>query len=279
VLQIAFDLALPEVCFAVVLTPQCQAPDILRLRTWLTDSYGPLYWGNPQYPVPPAGQTYNLTATGIGCQLPDTYLLYVDGYPCCCPVSITFSGDTPLPVELTSFDFVAGNGQVSLTWVTASERDMDFFQITRDGEALTEVTATNAPTGHTYTYVDRDVVNGTTYQYQLSAQDINGAVTVWPHILSATPQAGLVTEYSLAQNYPNPFNPSTSIAYAVKDAGLVTLKVYSIDGREVATLVNGVQATGAYTVNFDAQNLASGVYLYKLEVNGFRATHKMVVMK
>ena len=278
VLQIAFDPLLPEVCFAVTLTPQCAPPDILRLRTWITDSFGPLYWGNPQYPAT-GPQTYNFTAAGLGCQLPDAYLLYVDGYPCCCPLLVTYGGDQPLPVELTSFDAVAGNGQVTLTWVTASERDMDFFQISRDGEVLAEVTATNAPSGHTYTYVDHNVVNGTAYDYQLAAHDLNGAVTVWPEIESATPMAPMVTEYALNQNFPNPFNPTTSIAYAVKDAGLVTLKVYTVDGRAVATLVNDVQESGTYTITFDGSDLASGVYMYTLEVNGFSATNKMVLMK
>jgi hypothetical protein len=274
VLQIEYNAALPQACWNITLTPQCPAPNILRLRTWLYDAtYGyTLNWGTPQYPVPPAGQTY------IQCDLPDRYLLFIDGYPCCCPVMVTYSGDTPLPVELTSFQAVPGNGEVTLVWTTASERNLDFFQISRDGEVTTEVTATNSPTGHTYSFVDRGLVNGQRYEYQLAAYEMDGTVHLFAP-QSATPAAGIVTEYALHQNYPNPFNPSTSIAYAVKDAGLVTLKVYSIDGREVATLVNGVLPAGAYTVNFDAKDLASGVYLYKLEVNGYSATHKMVLMK
>lgn len=280
VLQIAFDAALPEACFAVTLTPQCTAPDILRLRTWIRDSYGPLYWGNPQYPNPNIAQTYNFTSSGIGCQLPDTYLLYIDGYPCCCPVAISYSGDTPLPVELADFDAIAGNGQVTLTWITRSETSIERYEITRDGELLASVEGLgDNPSGHTYSYLDRDVINGMTYTYSLTAYGMDGTAIVFPRTESATPEAGLVTEYSLSQNYPNPFNPTTAIAYTVKDAGLVTLKVYSIDGREVATLVNGSQPAGAYTVNFEGKDLASGVYLYKLEVNGYSATHKMVLMK
>jgi hypothetical protein len=275
VLEIAYDPGMPQACWAITLTPQCTAPDILRLRTWLYDAtYGyTLDWGNPQYPAANAAQDYN------SCDLPDTYLLYIDGYPCCCPVHVLYGGDQPLPVELTSFDAVPGDGFVTITWTTASERDMDFFQIMRDGDVLTEVSATNIPSGHTYTYTDRDVVNGTTYRYQLSAQDINGGVTLWPQTESATPRAGIVDEYALHQNYPNPFNPTTSISYSVKEAGFVTLKVYTVDGREVATLVNANQTVGLHTVDFNGSDLASGVYLYKLEVNGFSATHKMVLMK
>lgn len=279
VLQIAFDPALPAACFAVTLTPMCTAPDILRLRTWITDSYGPLYWGNPQYPAANAAQAYNFTSSGVGCQAADTYLLYIDGYPCCCPVSVSYTGDVPLPVELTSFQAIAGNGEVTVSWATASERDMDVFQITRDGEVVNETPATNNPTGHAYTFVDRNLVNGRPYTYRLAAYALDGSVTLYPRAESATPMANIVTEYALGQNYPNPFNPSTSISYAVKDAGLVTLTVYTIDGREVATLVNNTQETGNYTVSFDGSDLASGVYLYSLTVNGFSATHKMVLMK
>jgi hypothetical protein len=88
-----------------------------------------------------------------------------------------------------------------------------------------------------------------------------------------------VTEYALMQNYPNPFNPTTRIEYTVREAGSVELKVYTIDGREVATLVNGVETAGSHVVEFDASGLASGMYLYKMSVNGFTATQKMVLMK
>lgn len=68
--------------------------------------------------------------------------------------------------------------------------------------------------------------------------------------------------YSLSQNYPNPFNPATRINYSVKQSGMVTLKIYDIMGREVATLVNEVKNAGAHTVTFNAANLSSGVYFY-----------------
>jgi len=86
-------------------------------------------------------------------------------------------------------------------------------------------------------------------------------------------------EYILDQNFPNPFNPSTTIRYQIPQNGFVTLKVYDILGKEVATLVNEVKASGRYEVNFDASTLASGIYLYRLNVNDYLDVKKMLLIK
>jgi PKD repeat protein len=85
--------------------------------------------------------------------------------------------------------------------------------------------------------------------------------------------------FSLRQNYPNPFNPSTKISYSVQKAGFVSLKVYDILGREVATLVNSYQQPNNYTISFNAHNLASGIYLYKFKSGDFVQTKKMLLLK
>jgi len=97
----------------------------------------------------------------------------------------------------------------------------------------------------------------------------------------------LPIEYALEQNYPNPFNPATTIRYQLPKDGLVTLKVYDILGAEVVTLVNEEKVAGKYEVNFDASRLASGVYIYRLNVNdpstssgqSFINVKKMVLLK
>ena len=85
--------------------------------------------------------------------------------------------------------------------------------------------------------------------------------------------------YSLSQNYPNPFNPTTSISYSVKANGFVTLKVYDMLGKEVSSLVNETKNAGTYLVDFNASNLSTGVYYYRLDVNGFSSVKKMVLIK
>jgi photosystem II stability/assembly factor-like uncharacterized protein len=86
-------------------------------------------------------------------------------------------------------------------------------------------------------------------------------------------------EFFLEQNYPNPFNPSTTIEYSIPQAGLVTIKIYDILGKEVATLVSEEKQMGGYTVNFNASNLSSGIYFYRLQAGSFMKTKNMMLIK
>ncbi|WP_304131240.1 T9SS type A sorting domain-containing protein, partial [Ignavibacterium album] len=79
--------------------------------------------------------------------------------------------------------------------------------------------------------------------------------------------------------YPNPFNPSTSINFELPKNGYTTLKIYDMLGNEVATLIDKEMTAGQHSVKFNAQNLASGTYLYQLNVNGVRISNKMILMK
>ncbi len=85
--------------------------------------------------------------------------------------------------------------------------------------------------------------------------------------------------FELKQNYPNPFNPSTTISYHLPASSIVTLKVYDVLGREVATLVRGKQEVGVHLARFDASGRTSGVYFYRLAADGYTATKKMVLIK
>ncbi|MDD5363068.1 MAG: T9SS type A sorting domain-containing protein [Ignavibacteria bacterium] len=87
------------------------------------------------------------------------------------------------------------------------------------------------------------------------------------------------SNYSLSQNYPNPFNPTTNIKFAVSKAGFVSLKVYNLAGKEVSTLVNQNLSVGTFEYSFNASSLASGIYFYTLNVNGFSETKKMMLIK
>jgi hypothetical protein len=114
----------------------------------------------------------------------------------------------------------------------------------------------------------------------LNNNNIGGADVV----VTGVPRTGNTPKgYALSQNYPNPFNPSTRIQYTIESAGLVSLKVYDMLGREVATLVNGRQEAGTYTVQFGINNgtsgLSSGMYFYRLNVGSFISTKKLVLMK
>jgi len=97
--------------------------------------------------------------------------------------------------------------------------------------------------------------------------------------VSALPEGVVADDFLLDQNYPNPFNPSTAISFQLPAASFVTLKVFDVLGREVATLVNEVQAAGRYTVRWIASSLPSGIYLYRIQAGGYVETRRMVLMK
>lgn len=86
-------------------------------------------------------------------------------------------------------------------------------------------------------------------------------------------------KYSLSQNYPNPFNPSTSIEFSIPNAGLVTMKIFDVTGREVKTLVNKEYAAGNYKLTFNASHLSSGIYFYTISSGSYIETKKMILVK
>ncbi len=86
-------------------------------------------------------------------------------------------------------------------------------------------------------------------------------------------------EYSLSQNYPNPFNPTTTIKFGLPLDSKVVLNVYNTIGQKVATLENGELPVGNYSVNFNASNLSSGVYIYIFNAGSFNSTKKFVLLK
>jgi hypothetical protein len=87
------------------------------------------------------------------------------------------------------------------------------------------------------------------------------------------------TRYELAQNFPNPFNPATSISFALPRSGSVRLKVFSLLGQEVETLVDDIVPAGVHVVRFDGRSLSSGMYIYRLEADGFVQTRAMMLLK
>ena len=91
-------------------------------------------------------------------------------------------------------------------------------------------------------------------------------------------------EFALHQNYPNPFNPTTSISYAIPNAGKVTLVIYDMMGREVRTLVDNNMDVGYQSATWDATNnlgnpVGAGVYIYQIQADGFTQSKKMILLK
>ena len=101
----------------------------------------------------------------------------------------------------------------------------------------------------------------------------------FPKITDVKQESTIPKEFALYQNYPNPFNPNTTIKYSLPISSFVTLKVYDILGNEIITLVNERKSAGNYSVNFNASNLPSGIYFYRMQAGGFASTKKFVLLK
>jgi glucuronoarabinoxylan endo-1,4-beta-xylanase len=102
---------------------------------------------------------------------------------------------------------------------------------------------------------------------------------VFEMLLTVEVDAGLPRGFAHPQNYPNPFNPTTAISYQLPVASEVSLKVYDLLGREVATLLNERRNAGVHRINFNATNLSSGTYFYRLQAGTFTQTKKMILVK
>ena len=111
------------------------------------------------------------------------------------------------------------------------------------------------------------------------AVGIGGTILRYNGTVDVEDENNNLTDFTLVQNYPNPFNPSTRIRFSIPESAYTTLKVYSILGQEVATLLNEEKSSGVYEVNFDGLNLSSGTYIYKLKAGNFSETKKMILLK
>ena len=188
-----------------------------------------------------------------------------------------------LPVELASFNANVTGRNVDLNWTTSSESNNAGFDIERRSAEGNEWTKVGNVSGngtstqlHDYSYTDRNVFTGK-YNYRLKQTDYNGNFEY--HNLTSEINVGTPNSFSLKQNYPNPFNPTTKIDFDIAVDGNVKLTVYNSTGKEVGTLVNDFRTAGYHTVTFDARNISSGIYYYKLESNGVSKVMKMTLLK
>lgn len=202
-----------------------------------------------------------------------------------------FDSAAVLPVELTGFSASVEESKIFLEWQTATEVNNRGFEVERAKMATAfDKNLTWSTVGFVkgkgtslfpsrYYFEDERQSPGF-YKYRLKQIDLNGDFSYSNELLIdlANPYA-----YALFQNYPNPFNPSTVISYELPKPGWVSLKVYDITGNLVSTLVNGYKNAGVHEVDFDIisakSSFSSGVYVYRMETDGFVASRKMIVIK
>jgi len=191
---------------------------------------------------------------------------------------ISFEG--VLPVELTSFTAALNKNEVNLKWQTATETNNYGFEIERKTESswqkigFVEGNGTSNSTKE-YSFADNKLVGGTKFQYRLKQIDSDGKYE-YSKVIEVE---NIPTEYALYQNYPNPFNPTTKMRYQLPVGSKVVIKIYNILGSEVMELVNEQKESGVYEIEFNAETLSSGTYIYRIVTGNFVQTKKMILLK
>jgi hypothetical protein len=192
----------------------------------------------------------------------------------------TVTLDVIVPVELASFSAATDKNDVILSWITATETNNRGFEVQRkttgEFESIGFVDGKGTTTEiQNYLFRDKNLLS-CTYSYRLKQMDFDGSFAYSGEVEVEINQPSV---FYLGQNYPNPFNPATNIQYSIPNEGNVTLKVYDILGKEVATLVNEYKQAGTFDVVFDGSNLASGVYYYQLTSGELNSTKKLMLTK
>lgn len=190
-----------------------------------------------------------------------------------------------VPVELSAFSASVDKGIVTLNWETATELNNNGFEVQRkidnnEFHTIGFVKGNGTTTEkQNYTFTDKNVTSGS-FSYRLKQIDFDGRFEYSHEVeVDIVPSV-----YALEQNFPNPFNPSTSIAFSLASDASVVMTVYNLLGQEVAVIVNGTLNAGQHSILFDASNLNSGLYFYRIDVSGvdgssFSSIKKMMLTK
>jgi len=188
----------------------------------------------------------------------------------------------PLPVELSLFTATLSKNEIKLFWKTETEVDNYGFEVERsiddkDWNQITFVSGNgNSNSPKEYSFSDKDLVaGGSRFQYRLKQIDNDGSFEY-----SDVVEVEVVPDqYELSQNYPNPFNPSTTIQFSLPKQSQLKINLYNMLGEQVATIAEGMYESGNHKVTFNASNLPSGTYVYRLESGEFVQVKKMILLK
>ncbi len=179
---------------------------------------------------------------------------------------------------------------VNLTWEDNSDNEAGFVIERRQIQGDPDFMVLDTVNANVAEYTDTSVSNYASYVYKMYAynadttSEYSDVAIVDIQFTGVEDEELLPTEYSVSQNFPNPFNPSTSIKFALPEASKVTMKIFNLLGQEVSTLVNENYDAGRYEVQFNANRLASGIYIYSISAEGvngnrFIESKKMTLLK
>ncbi len=190
------------------------------------------------------------------------------------------SVDPALPVELTSFNVTIVNNGVYLNWQTATEVNNYGFEVERSKNDNWQKIGFvqghgNSNSPKEYSFIDKPFGDNRFY-YRLKQIDTDGKYEYSPEVEVSL---NVPSEFSVKQNFPNPFNPTTKIEFSIPLDNHVEIKVYNVLGMEVASLLNERSQAGRHSVEFNASNLASGIYFYKVVSGKYSETKKMILLR
>jgi hypothetical protein len=199
-------------------------------------------------------------------------------------IAVVMNTLDPVPVELVSFTASVTQNNVILLWQTATETNNSGFEILHSAQNDNSIWkrigfveghgSTTEP--NNYSFVDESLPTGS-YSYKLVQIDYDGTRNESEVVIVEV--SNQPSEYVLEQNHPNPFNPTTTIKYSIPVNGFVMLRVFNTIGEEVRILVNEFKSAGSYEVSLNAENLASGIYYYRIDAGEFSASKKMILMR
>ncbi|TNE70500.1 T9SS type A sorting domain-containing protein [bacterium] len=200
---------------------------------------------------------------------------------------IGFALDNMAPGEPQGIKAISENDQITLSWNPVIASDLMGYAVFQVVDNVVNYESTIATTSNTEISILKSEFNTPNVTLVVLAIDQNNnrsevSESVVVPITTANEELSLdlPSEFALKQNFPNPFNPTTSIKFEVPESGHISLFIYDMMGRRVATLVDRTMNAGYHSINFDASKLASGIYLYSMEsAKGIRITKRMTLVK
>ena len=195
-------------------------------------------------------------------------------------LGMTMAEVDPVPVELATFTANIKNKLIELNWQTATEVNNYGFEVERSQNDNWQKIGFvqghgNSNSPKEYTFTDKPN-KGSKFKYRLKQIDFDGQ---FEYSSEVEVDLDVPANFSVKQNFPNPFNPTTKIEFSIPIDNNVEIKVFNVIGMEVATLLNEQRQAGTYNIEFNASNLSSGIYFYKITSGKFSEIRKMILLR
>jgi hypothetical protein len=255
-------------------------PQYINSSAFLNTSIGYLVGGQGQILYTSnGGAAWHNESSGVSAVLNGIDIIYPSGY-IVGENGVILKSTSILPVELVSFSAVTKGNSIEISWVTAAEVNNKGFLLERltnenwNEISFIEGTGTSTDKNY-YSFLDENLAAGN-YSYRLTQVDFDGTISELKTVeVEHLPEIN----FMLYQNYPNPFNPSTKISFLISKEEFVTLEIFNSLGEKISKLINQRMNAGMHEVTFDASDLPSGIYIYKIKAGEYVSSKKLVLLR